>query len=765
MQRISTRLSLYALLMFFFMNVQGQDCSNATELFIGTCTYGNLEGTVFSGDFPNCHSESETNEGSAWYYFTAPPSGLVTIKSNAEFNDVLTLYPSSSCSQMFQLVCSNKDEYGFRGEELNLALSGNQEYYVRISGSISEYSAPVGEYCIELEASSSIIQVPYNDDCTSPKILIVDGSVPLNNEHNVNASIDVVPDRNLKSRASVWYKFLAPADGEYRIKTNASFSDAIVVYNNDCTDLTEIVSEVDGYGLRVEGLTQNSEYLIQVSSYFAGLTGPLQVEVTSMPSAPANNECEDGVFLIVNDPCTNGTFIGAHPSEGLSECTVYQGPGVWYLFIAPASQKVHLNVEADYPYNASLWSGPCASREELWCVSEVSSCEENSTITNLQPNYYYYLYISASPNFYNPESDFCISLVDGDMESPSDPLVAETELICYADGSSEFQVNLSGGTPPYSHYGTQNGDLLYFAQEFEYTIIDAKGCAVNEVSLSNCFNIESQCPKVTDLDTLTVGSNNVTLNWSEPDLNSSYILRYKPVSSTAWTKANITGNVAFVSGLSSCTLYEAQIISDCDIISSGYSESMYFTTKNCAVCSAPNSLFEFNVTGNSAILTWDVSVAADSYLLNYRKVGTPTWYTYETTFPVVVLFGLSTCSDYEYFVDVSCGGLVGASVSQASFSTLSCKTGTDPIVEIGNALNVYPNPASDEVNIEFEEALQETILMSIYNMKGKLIHSEIVYKDAQMVKLDIEKLNISSGIYRIEISNRYSSFSEKLIVQ
>lgn len=751
------------LFLFWSINLNGQDCQSATELFLGTCQFGTIENTTFNGVQPQCSLDPAKNIGSVWHFFTSPSSGLLTIKSNADFNDVLTVYSGSSCTQLFELNCKNEDEYGFRGEKLNLALSGGQTYYVRISGFDGEHSSALGEYCIELSEGAAITPTPYYDNCNTPKIVIVDGNT-VADESNLNTGINILPEKNIKSRASVWYKFLAPADGAFTVTTNASFADAIVIYNNDCSNLTEIITEVDGYGLRLPNLMANTEYLIQVSGYFADLTGSLSLEIKTAVPPPSNDSCDDGEFLTVNDPCTSGTLKSATASADISECAVYQGPGVWYLFLAPGSQKVHLNVEADYPYNAALYTGPCLDREEIWCVKNTSSCIKSPEIINLQPNFLYYLYISASSEFYNPESDFCISLIDGNLPSPTSPLSASPVLTCYADGSSEINIDISGGSPPYKQFGIQNGSLLQNAENFEFTVIDEQGCAINDVSVSNCFNIESQCPKVADLDTLTVSGSAVTLSWTAQSLSSAFTIRYKPVNSDVWSKVNATNTVAFITGLTSCTLYEAQILSDCSIIGSGYSESLYFSTKNCPVCTAPVSLFEFNVTSATAILTWDVSVSADTYILNYRKLGQSNWVSYETNYPLTVLFGLSLCSTYEYFVEVSCGGLITNSQNTKVFTTANCKDESEVITDI-DVIDIYPNPASSELNIQFENAIPETYLLSIYSMEGKIVHSEFIPKATADFTLQIDDTHIMRGIYRLELASSSHSISEKIIIQ
>lgn len=81
-------------------------------------------------------------------------------------------------------------------------------------------------------------------------------------------------------------------------------------------------------------------------------------------------------------------------------------------------------------------------------------------------------------------------------------------------------------------------------------------------------------------------------------------------------------------------------------------------------------------------------------------------------------------------------------------------------------LKVYPNPATDNLNIELvSEEMIEDIDISIYNVAGKLIYlnNKSVNSKLYIENIDISDLN--KGIYIIKINSELNSITKKLIVK
>lgn len=77
-----------------------------------------------------------------------------------------------------------------------------------------------------------------------------------------------------------------------------------------------------------------------------------------------------------------------------------------------------------------------------------------------------------------------------------------------------------------------------------------------------------------------------------------------------------------------------------------------------------------------------------------------------------------------------------------------------------NALKVYPNPATDVVNLEGDGDVLAGAEVDVYDMNGKLVMSEKLNNSMGQSKLDISRLN--TGIYVLTISKNGSSKSVKI---
>ncbi len=80
---------------------------------------------------------------------------------------------------------------------------------------------------------------------------------------------------------------------------------------------------------------------------------------------------------------------------------------------------------------------------------------------------------------------------------------------------------------------------------------------------------------------------------------------------------------------------------------------------------------------------------------------------------------------------------------------------------LNNQTKLYPNPASDFVTLNINNTGNDFIIINVYNVVGALIKSEQLNKSNQ--KINVEDL--SNGVYVIEIKNKESTESKKLIIQ
>ena len=79
------------------------------------------------------------------------------------------------------------------------------------------------------------------------------------------------------------------------------------------------------------------------------------------------------------------------------------------------------------------------------------------------------------------------------------------------------------------------------------------------------------------------------------------------------------------------------------------------------------------------------------------------------------------------------------------------------------AIQIYPNPFKDVVNIEVSDNLQESKIL-IFNSNGSLVHSDLITKNERKITVDLSKLQ--TGMYFVQFqsqNNELDKFSAKLI--
>jgi hypothetical protein len=78
-----------------------------------------------------------------------------------------------------------------------------------------------------------------------------------------------------------------------------------------------------------------------------------------------------------------------------------------------------------------------------------------------------------------------------------------------------------------------------------------------------------------------------------------------------------------------------------------------------------------------------------------------------------------------------------------------------------STLNVYPNPASSFVNIEFPNGFKHGEQVYLYDISGRM-----VYSSSQLTEgvLTIPLTHLSKGIYKLTFSNQTQTYNQKIIV-
>lgn len=111
------------------------------------------------------------------------------------------------------------------------------------------------------------------------------------------------------------------------------------------------------------------------------------------------------------------------------------------------------------------------------------------------------------------------------------------------------------------------------------------------------------------------------------------------------------------------------------------------------------------------------------------------------------------------------GGPRGNSVlyiDNLSFDNLITSTASVAEQSAKNTLfNLFPNPASDVVTLNFIQNISADMTLNIYNVNGELISSKLLQQNQKQINIG----DLNSGIYLVEIKSKGLTESQKLVIQ
>jgi hypothetical protein len=202
--------------------------------------------------------------------------------------------------------------------------------------------------------------------------------------------------------------------------------------------------------------------------------------------------------------------------------------------------------------------------------------------------------------------------------------------------------------------------------------VEAVGNIFFDISNTN-FTITSgsSCVSPTGLTSSAIDTTSATVGWTAISGAISYKVDYKLNSSTTWTTAatSITATSLGLTGLTSGSIYDYRVRTNCASDSSAYSTAQFITISTVP-CNAPTGLSSSAVTTSSATVSWTSPSGAVSYDVDYKPNSSATWInaatgTTSTSFNVS---GLSTATLYDWRVKTNCLGAI-SSYATAQFTT------------------------------------------------------------------------------------------------
>ncbi len=333
-----------------------------------------------------------------------------------------------------------------------------------------------------------------------------------------------------------------------------------------------------------------------------------------------------------------------------------------------------------------------------------------------------------------------------------------TSMTCPATGAIDLTATGGAGTYTYlwGDGATTQDRTSLSAGSYSVTVTSNTCTATGSYSVSDIAIQKPTGLTVTPLTQCTA-----TLNWAAVGTAGSYEVRYKPTGGAYSPIINV-GNVLTYTftGLSASTSYEFNVRAKCPTTTE--KSAWAKKTTSTVACSAPSSSSVTGITASSATINWVDACSVNNYTLQYRKVGAVAWITNTgITTTSKTLTGLLANTSYQYRLRTNCGATLSAYTAISTFTTNPLRTENNVVVD-ASILNIYPNPATDIVNVNIEGYTMMNL--TITNMMGQIVYAENNISVDGLKNLEIDVNNFESGIYLVNLEGNNVKVSKELVV-
>jgi hypothetical protein len=221
-----------------------------------------------------------------------------------------------------------------------------------------------------------------------------------------------------------------------------------------------------------------------------------------------------------------------------------------------------------------------------------------------------------------------------------------------------------------------------FAGNYEWQITPA--CLTSSIDTASAqFSTDdnSPCKRPTSFKTDSITASSAVLSWVAPVSSvSKYVVQYSAIDVINWITDTVTTNYYKVQGLTAGKYYQWRVQTLCsgNLFSASSSTDAAFATTGS--CIPPSVLTTGSITDTSAAVAWSAASGATFYSIQYRRLGTTSWFGTSTSATAFAIKPLLSGTTYEWQVATVCTTGTGAYKAGLPFTT----TGTSKCYAPGN---------------------------------------------------------------------------------
>lgn len=335
-------------------------------------------------------------------------------------------------------------------------------------------------------------------------------------------------------------------------------------------------------------------------------------------------------------------------------------------------------------------------------------------------------------------------------------------------------------------------------------LFDVGGSRVSITTSAGCTPPAAACTEAPiGLSATAITESSATISWNTLSGATSYNIQYKPSSSGTWTTTTSSSTSKVLTGLTASTPYDYQIQGVCSSGTSPYSSVATFTT------TAPGGgCSETGETGNNSKNTPSSATVGTSYLSQISSSTDVDWWSFAntstaknikitlTTLPAdydiklyksngttllktsqnggttseTIIYNTSTVATYK----IKVYGYAGA-YSTSQCYTLLVQTSSSPFRfsegESDGELNadkseisVFPNPAFDNLTVQFTSASKADAAVTVYNLLGQRVYANSILALEGQNQYSISLDQFGKGVYVVEVNNGDQLLRKEFVV-
>ncbi|MEZ5016137.1 MAG: HYR domain-containing protein [Flavipsychrobacter sp.] len=306
--------------------------------------------------------------GDVWFKFIMPASGNIRFELTGDAPQY-AIY-KGSCGSFSQVLCA---QLNYEKTYIDTSLAGDT-LYLRVYRYNSEEG---GDFDVCVWEPT----IPVNNNCTDPIMLNVDtvcNSGLYSNAYATGESTTIAPNPTcgFYQGGDVWFKFVAPASGIFRVEAKGfGMNPQYAVFSGSCGAFSQIMcAQLDAGKTVINPSVGGDTLTLRVWNYNTEEGGNFEICVWE-PEIPVNDDCADAIMLDIDTVCNMVSFTNAYASAEPTSiaanpsCGFYKGGDIWFKFVMPASGNLRVekqNAGANAQY--AVYSGNCGSFSQLFCA-------------------------------------------------------------------------------------------------------------------------------------------------------------------------------------------------------------------------------------------------------------------------------------------------------------------------------------------------------------------------------------------------------------